>query len=142
MAAIPAIAEEVDAALAADFELNGSFGLTLFKRLQAKPGGVGVVAAAQAAIGGEDEQDGLFDLGPWLEEGCSAEAPEALKSLTSSATFLVKASAWMARSIALRNRAVAISSIVRVILRMLRTAFRRLTMARVLAMVYFAIFLS
>ena len=37
------------------------------------------------------------------------------------------------------NRAVAINSIVRVILRMFRTAFRRFTMARALAMVLYPV---
>ena len=44
------------------------------------------------------------------------------------------ASASVARSRAFLKRAVAISSIVRVIFVMLRTALRRLTSARVLAM--------
>ena len=49
------------------------------------------------------------------------------------APYLVK-SASTARSMAFLKRAVAINSIVRVILRMLRTALRRLTRTRVLAM--------
>jgi len=49
----------------------------------------------------------------------------------------VNASAWEARSIAFLNLEVAINSIVRVILRMLRIALRRLTSSRVLAMSIF-----
>ena len=55
------------------------------------------------------------------------------KSATSSAILRVKASASVARLSALRKRLVAISSIVRVILRMFSTALRRLTIARALA---------
>src|ERR1700677_1484596 len=67
----------------------------------------------------------------------------ALKSAASSAILRVKASASVARSKAFLKRAVAISSMVRVILRMLRIALRRLTIARVLAMVgyLFSVFL-
>src|SRR5262249_15504513 len=57
----------------------------------------------------------------------------ALKSAASSAILRVYASASTARSSAFLKRAVAISSIVRVILRMFRIALRRLTRARVLA---------
>ena len=46
----------------------------------------------------------------------------------------MNASASVARFSAFLNRLVAISSIVRVILRMLSTALRRLTIARALAM--------
>ena len=60
----------------------------------------------------------------------SAVAP---RSATSSAILRVYASASVARSSAFLNRAVAISSIVRVILRMFRIALRRLTIARALA---------
>src|SRR5262249_8883771 len=55
------------------------------------------------------------------------------RSATISAIFLVYASASVARSSAFLNRAVAISSIVRVILRMFCTDLRRLTIARALA---------
>ena len=60
---------------------------------------------------------------------------EAARSAASSAILRVKASASMARSIAFLKRAVAINSIVRVILRMFRIALRRVTRTRVLAMV-------
>ena len=56
------------------------------------------------------------------------------RSATSSAILRVNASASVARFSAFRNRLVAISSIVRVILRMFSTALRRLTIARALAM--------
>src|SRR5947208_2766102 len=58
----------------------------------------------------------------------------ALSSAASSAILRVKGAASVARSSAFLKRAVAISSMVRVILRMLRTALRRLTRVRVLAM--------
>src|SRR5256885_11125287 len=57
----------------------------------------------------------------------------ALRSAASSAILIVYAAASVARSSAFLKRAVAISSIVRVILRMLRIALRRVTRARVLA---------
>ena len=57
-----------------------------------------------------------------------------LRSAASSAILAVNAAASVARSSAFLKRAVAISSIVRVILRMLRTALRRLTRVFVLAM--------
>src|SRR5437588_360658 len=58
----------------------------------------------------------------------------ALRSAASSAILIVYASASRARSSAFLKRAVAISSIVRVILRMFWIARRRCTRARVLAM--------
>ncbi len=61
-------------------------------------------------------------------------AADALRSAANSTILRVYASASVARSIAFLKRAVAISSIVRVILRMLRIALRRLTRTRVLAM--------
>ncbi len=57
-----------------------------------------------------------------------------LRSAANSAILAVNAAASVARSSAFLKRAVAISSIVRVILRMLRTALRRPTSARGLAM--------
>src|SRR5438128_96606 len=66
--------------------------------------------------------------------GCVTLTALALRSAASSAILRVYASASTARSRAFLNRAVAISSIVRVILRMLRIARRRCTNARVFAM--------
>ena len=66
--------------------------------------------------------------------GCVTSSDVAPRSATSSAIFRVYASASVARSSAFLNRAVAISSIVRVILRMFCTDLRRLTIARALAM--------
>ena len=57
----------------------------------------------------------------------------ALRSVANSAILRVYASASVARSMAFLNRAVAINSIVRVILRMLCTALRCLTRTRVFA---------
>ena len=95
----------------------------------------GVVAAAQAAVGGEHQQQAVLDLLALLPAaGASTLAALALRSAASSAILRVYASASVARSSAFLKRAVAISSIVRVILRMLRIALRRLTRARVLAM--------
>ncbi len=65
--------------------------------------------------------------------GCETSSAVAPRSATSSAIFRVYASASVARSSAFLNRAVAISSIVRVILRMFCTDLRRLTIARALA---------
>ena len=65
--------------------------------------------------------------------GCETLVTVALRSAASSTILRVYASASVARSIAFLKRAVAISSIVRVILRMLRIALRRLTIARVFA---------
>src|SRR5207302_3954687 len=61
-----------------------------------------------------------------------------LRSAASSAILRVYASASVARSSAFLNRAVAISSIVLVIFRMFRTAFRRFARTRVLGMVTLA----
>src|SRR5437868_1652810 len=69
-----------------------------------------------------------------FRRGCARSAALALNSVANSAILRVKASLPMARSMAFLKRAVAISSIVRVILRILRTALRRLTRARGLAM--------
>src|SRR5262245_15990434 len=68
--------------------------------------------------------------------GCLTSVAEALRSAVSSATLRVNAAASDARSIAFLNRLVAISSIVRVILRMLVTALRRCTSSRVFAMFF------
>src|SRR4051812_37419137 len=65
--------------------------------------------------------------------GCVTSAAVAPRSATNSAILRVYASASVARSSAFLNRAVAISSIVRVILRMFCTDLRRLTIARALA---------
>src|SRR6478752_4310654 len=56
------------------------------------------------------------------------------KSAANSAILRVYASASLARSKAFLKRAVAINSIVRVILRMLRIALRRFTITREFAM--------
>src|SRR6202000_2722849 len=56
------------------------------------------------------------------------------RSATISAILRVYASAWVARSSAFLNRAVAMSSIVRVIFLIFCTAWRRWTIARALAM--------
>src|SRR5438128_6686933 len=68
--------------------------------------------------------------------GCLILVALALRSAANSAILRVYASASVARSMAFLKRAVAISSIVRVILRMLRTALRRLTRTRVFAMLF------
>src|SRR5439155_14251693 len=69
-----------------------------------------------------------------VSSGCVTLAALALRSAANSAILRVYASASTARSSAFLKRAVAISSIVRVILRMLRIARRRCTSARVFAM--------
>src|SRR5579884_1366964 len=69
----------------------------------------------------------------FCSSGCVTFLAVALRSAASSAILAVYAAASVARSSAFLKRAVAISSIVRVILRMLRTALRRLTRARALA---------
>src|SRR5689334_16259208 len=71
------------------------------------------------------------------KSGCETFLTVLLISLASSAILLVKAAASVARSSAFLKRAVAINSIVRVILRMLRTALRRPTSARALAMMIY-----
>src|SRR5437763_713140 len=68
-----------------------------------------------------------------FSSGCARSAALALSSVANSAILRVNASLPVARSIAFLKRAVAISSIVRVILRMLRTALRRFTRTFVLA---------
>src|SRR4051812_21703852 len=65
--------------------------------------------------------------------GCLMAKPALARSPSSRVTRLVKAIEAAARSIAFLNLAVAISSIVRVILRMLRIDLRLLSRARVLA---------
>src|SRR5262249_51612876 len=64
---------------------------------------------------------------------CCRSAALAVRSAASSAILRVNASASVARSIAFLKRAVAINSMVRVILRMFWIARRRLTSCRVLA---------
>src|SRR4051812_10976092 len=75
----------------------------------------------------------FFTVSRFSSSGCLTLVALALRSAASSVILRVKASACTARSKAFLNRAVAISSIVRVILRMLRIALRRLTKARVFA---------
>ena len=65
--------------------------------------------------------------------GCATSCEVSPRSATSSAILRVNASASVARFSALRNRLVAISSIVRVILRMFWIDLRRLMIARALA---------
>src|ERR1700712_5341773 len=65
--------------------------------------------------------------------GCETSSVVVPRLATISAILRVYASASVARSSAFLNRAVAISSIVRVILRMFCTDLRRLTIARALA---------
>ena len=75
-----------------------------------------------------------FDRIAPLEQGMRTPVVDVSpRSATSSAILRVYASASVARSSAFVNRAVAISSIVRVILRMFWTDLRRLTIARALA---------
>src|SRR3954469_2339281 len=66
--------------------------------------------------------------------GCLIARPALARSVSRRVTRLVKAIEAAARSMAFLNLAVAISSIVRVILRMLRIDLRRLSRARALAM--------
>src|SRR5262245_8767661 len=78
----------------------------------------------------------LLTCSRFSRSGCLTFAALALRSAASSAILRVNASASTARFSARWKRDVAISSIVRVILRMLRIALRRLTIARVLAMLF------
>ena len=102
--------------------------------MKAGPLQVAVEAAAQAAIGREHQQRGVaepFRAFP-AADGCTSR-PLASRSCTSFVMRFVYAVAADARSIAFLNRAVAINSIVRVILRMLRIEWRRLSSTRGLA---------
>ena len=74
-----------------------------------------------------------FLTGRVTSRGCETSPAFLLRSAVISAILRVNASASVARLSAFWKRDVAISSIVRVILRMLRIALRRWTSSRVLA---------
>src|SRR5262245_34772295 len=74
-----------------------------------------------------------FFTGRATSKGCDTSPAFFARSAASSEILRVNASASVARSSAFLKRAVAMSSIVRVIFRMFRTALRRFTRARRLA---------
>ena len=100
-----------------------------------QPQHAGVVAAAQAAVGGQHEQDRRFRLGPVFQQRMGDLQVGAGQVGDELGDLPRVGRRWLARSIAFLNRAVAISSIVRVILRMLLIDLRRLSIARAFAMI-------
>ena len=127
--------EVADPALAGDLERRlDSLGLVVLVASQRRAQDVAVVAAGQPAVAREHQQQRLLDrVAAYQQRVATSPRPVSPRSATSSAILRVNASASVARFSALRNRLVAISSIVRVILRMFSTALRRLMIARALA---------
>ena len=124
----PAKTERRQAALARDFQFHlRHLFCNSTQRADAEPHDVRIVAAAQAAIGRQDQQDAALGFFAALQQRV-ADFQAAIGQIGHQLRDALRIGrGGVARSIAFLNRAVAINSIVRVILRMLRIDLRRLS---------------